>query len=106
MPRRALGGITATALGTDRAPAQPEQVRATEHAQHIKRAAADFPVFVEQLRGANVKEWRDNRSEGASFYFLDPDGHKLETHVGDLASRLQACRQRPYAGMKFFDDQH
>jgi len=69
-------------------------------------SATDFPVFVEQLRGANVKEWRDNRSEGASFYFLDPDGHKLETHVGDLASRLQACRQRPYAGMKFFDDQH
>jgi hypothetical protein len=36
---------------------------------------------------------------------VDPDGHKLEAHVGDLASRLAACRQRPYAGMKFFDDQ-
>jgi hypothetical protein len=31
--------------------------------------------------------------------------HKLEAHVGDLASRLVACRERPYAGMKFFDDQ-
>jgi len=67
--------------------------------------AADFPMFVERLRSANVQEWRDNRSEGASFYFLDPDGHKLEAHVGDLASRLAACRRRPYAGMKFFDDQ-
>ena len=67
--------------------------------------SADFPLFVERLRSANVQEWRDNRSEGASFYFLDPDGHKLEAHVGDLASRLTACRQRPYAGMKFFDDQ-
>ncbi|PNB75534.1 fosfomycin resistance glutathione transferase [Pseudomonas sp. GW456-E7] len=66
--------------------------------------AADFPRFVERLRSAGVQEWRDNRSEGASFYFLDPDGHKLEVHVGDLASRLMACRQRPYAGMKFFDD--
>jgi catechol 2,3-dioxygenase-like lactoylglutathione lyase family enzyme len=66
--------------------------------------AADFPLFVERLRSANVREWRDNRSEGASFYFLDPDGHKLEAHVGDLASRLAACRQRPYAAMKFFDD--
>ncbi|MEO6676780.1 MAG: fosfomycin resistance glutathione transferase [Pseudomonas sp.] len=67
--------------------------------------AADFQPFVERLRSAGVKEWRDNRSEGASFYFLDPDGHKLEVHVGDLASRLDACRQKPYAGMKFFDDQ-
>jgi hypothetical protein len=25
-----------------------------------------------------VQEWRDNRSEGASFYFFDPDGYKLE----------------------------
>ncbi|EJM86074.1 fosfomycin resistance glutathione transferase [Pseudomonas sp. GM60] len=68
-------------------------------------SASGFPPFVERLRAANVREWRENRSEGASFYFLDPDGHKLEAHVGDLASRLAACRQRPYAGMKFFDDQ-
>ncbi|RON57129.1 fosfomycin resistance glutathione transferase [Pseudomonas frederiksbergensis] len=68
-------------------------------------SAVDFPPFVEHLRSAGVREWRDNRSEGASFYFLDPDGHKLEVHVGDLASRLEACRQKPYAGMKFFDDQ-
>jgi len=68
-------------------------------------SASNFPLFVERLRSADVREWRDNRSEGASFYFLDPDGYKLEAHVGDLASRLAACRQQPYAGMKFFDDQ-
>ncbi|MFJ2485860.1 fosfomycin resistance glutathione transferase [Pseudomonas sp. NPDC087639] len=65
---------------------------------------ADFPLFVEQLKAASVREWRDNRSEGASFYFLDPDGHKLEAHVGDLASRLAACRLKPYAGMRFYDE--
>ncbi|WP_460107183.1 fosfomycin resistance glutathione transferase [Pseudomonas sp. S3_H04] len=65
---------------------------------------ADFPGFVQKLKAANVREWRDNRSEGASFYFLDPDGHKLEVHVGDLASRLAACRQKPYAGMRFYDE--
>jgi len=66
--------------------------------------AADFSTFVAKLKAENVQEWRDNRSEGASFYFLDPDGHKLEAHVGDLASRLAACRQKPYAGMRFYDE--
>ncbi|WP_426134213.1 fosfomycin resistance glutathione transferase [Pseudomonas sp. PWP3-1b2] len=64
--------------------------------------AADFDEWVARLRAAGVQEWRDNRSEGHSFYFLDPDGHKLEAHVGDMASRLQACRTTPYAGMKFY----
>jgi len=64
--------------------------------------ASDFAALVQRLRAAGVVEWRDNRSECASFYFLDPDGHKLEAHVGDLASRLQACRAKPYAGMQFY----
>ena len=36
-------------------------------------------------------------------FALDPDGHKLELHVGDLESRLAACREAPYEGMVFFD---
>lgn len=43
----------------------------------------------------------DNKSEGQSFYFLGPDGHKLELHVGDLVSRLAQCREKPYSGMRF-----
>jgi len=66
-------------------------------------AEADFPLFAQKLKAANVREWHDNRSEGASFYFLDPDGHKLEAHVGDLASRLAVCRLKPYSGMRFYD---
>jgi catechol 2,3-dioxygenase-like lactoylglutathione lyase family enzyme len=62
-----------------------------------------FATFADKLRSAGVIEWKDNRSEGDSFYFLDPDGHKLEAHVGNLASRLEHCRERPYAGMKIFD---
>jgi hypothetical protein len=50
-----------------------------------------------------VIERRQNLSEGDSLYFLDPDGHKLEAHVGDLKSRLAQCRVKPYAGMRFFD---
>ena len=63
---------------------------------------SQFSALVARLQAGGVQEWRDNRSEGNSFYFLDPDGHKLEAHVGDLASRLQACRAKPYAGMKFY----
>jgi catechol 2,3-dioxygenase-like lactoylglutathione lyase family enzyme len=62
-----------------------------------------FPAFRARLREASVLEWRQNRSEGDSFYFLDPDGHQLEVHVGNLASRLAACRAAPYAGMRFFE---
>jgi catechol 2,3-dioxygenase-like lactoylglutathione lyase family enzyme len=57
--------------------------------------------FREKLRAANVVEWKDNKSEGASIYFLDPDGHKLEVHSGNLHTRLQSCKENPYDGMTF-----
>ena len=67
-------------------------------------AQADFATFVTHARALGVREWKTNRSEGDSFYFLDPDGHALESHVGTLESRLAQCRQQPYAGMQFFDN--
>ncbi|WP_067707245.1 VOC family protein [Erwinia sp. ErVv1] len=62
----------------------------------------DFDVFVNHLKSSGVTEWKTNQSEGKSFYFLDPDGHKLEVHAGDLNSRLNACMQHPYKNMEFF----
>ncbi|WP_085900524.1 fosfomycin resistance glutathione transferase [Kiloniella majae] len=47
-----------------------------------------FASFCEQLNEFGVEIWKENKSEGASFYFLDPDHHKMELHVGDLQSRL------------------
>ncbi len=40
----------------------------------------------------NIQQWQENSSEGDSLYMLDPDGHKLEVHVGSLQSRLQHIR--------------
>ncbi|MCS3429742.1 fosfomycin resistance glutathione transferase [Klebsiella sp. BIGb0407] len=64
----------------------------------------DFSLMVERLKMAGVACWKDNRSEGQSFYFLDPDNHQLELHVGTLASRLEACREKPYHQMVFYSD--
>lgn len=63
----------------------------------------NFSIFSERLRDHGVVEWKKNRSEGNSVYFLDSDGHKLEAHVGDLDSRIAQCRVRPYDAMHFFD---
>jgi catechol 2,3-dioxygenase-like lactoylglutathione lyase family enzyme len=80
----------------------PPQADYTHYAFTI--AEQDFAAFRARLLGEGVIEWRKNRSEGDSFYFLDPDGHQLEAHVGDLASRLAQCRSKSYSGMHIFQD--
>jgi len=64
-----------------------------------------FADFVVHAQKHGVIDWKNNRSEGDSFYFLDPDGHQLEVHVGSLASRIAQCKAAPYAGMRFGDVQ-
>ncbi|MDV5355091.1 FosA family fosfomycin resistance glutathione transferase [Enterobacter asburiae] len=78
-----------------------EQSDYTHYAFSIDEGA--LAAFTMRLEQAGVVSWKVNKSEGASYYFLDPDGHKLEAHVGDLAQRLAACRAKPYQGMVFFD---
>lgn len=63
----------------------------------------DFASFKARLEAEGIRSWKDNKSEGDSFYFLDPDGYKLEAHVGDLCSRLEKCRLHPYSGMTFYE---
>jgi len=55
-------------------------------------AQADFPLMCDRLNAANAKIFKENKSEGNSVYFIDPNGHKLELHVGDWQSRLTEYR--------------
>jgi catechol 2,3-dioxygenase-like lactoylglutathione lyase family enzyme len=55
--------------------------------------------FRERLSACSGVEWKTNASEGDSVYFLDPDGHQLEAHVGGLESRLASMRELPYDGL-------
>jgi len=64
--------------------------------------AESFPQLTARIVASGARAWQANTSEGESHYFLDPDGHKLEIHVGDFRSRLAACKQQPYEGMEFF----
>ncbi len=60
---------------------------------------ADFARLAERLD--DVPHWKTNRSEGASLYIRDPDGHKLEIHLGTLESRLAHYRRTRPEGVTF-----
>ena len=62
---------------------------------------ADFDAFTNTLKRHKVPIWKQNKSEGDSIYFLDPDQHKLEAHVGNLQSRLRALHDHPYSGLQW-----
>ncbi len=65
-------------------------------------APGHFAATVERLEAAGVGSWQQNRSQGESFYFLDPDGHKLELYASDLQSRIESLQQKPPRGLVLF----
>jgi catechol 2,3-dioxygenase-like lactoylglutathione lyase family enzyme len=64
--------------------------------------APALKVLTDQLLNAGVTQWQESESSD-SFYFLDPDGHKLELHTGDLRSRLAARATLHEPGVAFYD---
>ena len=63
---------------------------------------SDYPSLRARLLEYGCAEWSRNRSEGDSFYFLDPNGHKLEIHVGDLESRLKNMHENPRTQFEYY----
>jgi catechol 2,3-dioxygenase-like lactoylglutathione lyase family enzyme len=63
---------------------------------------SDFKDLRIRILEYGCVEWSENKSEGDSFYFRDPDGHKLEIHVGNLGSRLQEMRKNPLDKFEFY----
>lgn len=55
-----------------------------------------------RLQQAEIKEWKQNTSEGDSLYLLDPNGHRIELHCGTLATRLAGLEQSPYKGLVWY----
>jgi catechol 2,3-dioxygenase-like lactoylglutathione lyase family enzyme len=59
----------------------------------------DLEALKVVAKDRGIEEWKENGSEGDSMYILDPDGHKVELHVGSLQSRLESLRVKPYKNM-------
>jgi catechol 2,3-dioxygenase-like lactoylglutathione lyase family enzyme len=55
----------------------------------------DFKAMSERIINSGAQIFKENTSSSESLYFLDPDGHKLEIHVGDWQTRIQAKKLNP-----------
>jgi len=55
----------------------------------------DFEVLSNRIIQSGAKLFKANTSPGKSLYFLDPDDHKLEIHVGNWKSRIEAKKANP-----------
>lgn len=82
-----------------------DQVRSLPRSDYSHIAFSVSADDYDSLRARLLAEcaiWKDDRSEGASTYFLDPDGHKLEIHLGTLETRLRHYLENPFKGVRVF----
>lgn len=50
----------------------------------------EFNKVATKIISSGCPIFKENTSPGKSLYFLDPDGHKLEIHVGNPQARIAA----------------
>ncbi len=55
----------------------------------------DFEEIATKIIAIKTPIFKENTSPGKSLYFLDPDGHKLEIHVGTPEARILAKKADP-----------
>ena len=55
----------------------------------------DFPKMSTRIIASGAPLFKENISPGESLYFLDPDAHKLEIHVGDWRTRIAVKKANP-----------
>lgn len=58
-------------------------------------AEKDFTSMKKRILEYGAKIFKDNSSPGKSLYFLDPDGHKLEIHLGSWHERVKVKKEDP-----------
>ena len=64
--------------------------------------ADQFAAISQAIHAAGAPIWQENWMEGDSLYFVDPNGHKLEIHASDLATRIRSAKAQPWDGLEFF----
>ncbi len=89
-------GSTWIALNLDLQADTKPPCQCSHIAFHVEKK--DFDPLAERIRRSGATIWQENKSEGASLYFTDPDCHKLEIHASDLAARLYAMELDPPKG--------
>lgn len=52
-----------------------------------------FASLSQKIINSGAQIFQENTSPGKSLYFLDPDHHKLEIHVGNWQTRIRAKKQ-------------
>lgn len=64
----------------------------------------DFDALAAKIIASNAKIFQQNESEGKSLYFCDPDGHKLEIHIGSWQSRIASKKNdhKNWRNVEFF----
>jgi len=95
-----LAGNQWIALNVDDAVTNERKLDYTHIAFNV--ISIDFQKMKDKLEGAGVKSFKENSSEGDSFYFLDPDGHKLEVHYNTLEDRLKWARENDWSTLELY----